>query len=1125
MANNESKVIISAVDKTREGFESAKRGAQGLESSFNTLNGTVAKLAPLLGAATFTALIKGAIDTADSFNDLSKKTGIAVDQIGAWKLAADQSGTSIEAVAKGIKGLSTNMVENGDKLKSIGITAKTTNEAFIQAAGIISKLPVDSPKRLAAAVKIFGKAGQDLLPMLSEGEAGLRKMLEQGQRFNKITPEMAAQADAFNDNLATLQMSASQLGFSMAGQLLPSLTDITSAMTEAAKEGGILKAIWVGLGGSMAQLLGIDDRSQMQKRLESVNKEIAITTAAIAKGEIQTINGPVKVAGDVLQDYLKKLRDLGKESQSLNEYFNPKTAPAAPDKPNKALNSFLAGPNTEAEKLATQYKTLIDSSRQYVVGMRYENIEGEKLSDGQKKLNDLREFLLANSSKLSQSQMLAIGQTMQQVAVEDNLNQSLDDRRERVAAMVEVWQQENLESKAHTAGLVDSRNAYLADVAAANDQIKTLDSQIAMLKQGATANAASEAARLRETAAIFEQNAADAEQNNVSAENVKSMRDRADALRTLADAQETIASRQTELKSLNDQVDMWKTIDRTAHDTWVSIFDSGKPVLTRLTDMLKNGILDGLYQITAKPWIISLSGAVSGSAASNAFAAGETGDMPNIGGLSQNNLLGSLGNLIGGGFGSGLSFASNAGVLEGFKAGFSTLLSGGLGGEGMLSSFGAMAPGLGIGLTAISLASSLFSGHVSRPKYYANTGIGTNGKTSLINAYGNSDASGDGGGVAINAGSSMGSAIKKYTDALQGEIIKGFTIGTHYSAKYQQYGFSIGSSINKNGTNRDFTVAGDGSQTTAGAALGFITAVKKGFVDLPDYLEKIIKRSNIVITNAVGSANNISTLKQMYEALQSLPPVFDTIRESIDKTVKTNNTKQLKTLFDAIGVYVADFYTDAEKNSYTQKSLQQQFAKLNLTLPSTKEGFRALVDGLASATDDASKKQYEALIKLAPAVKEYFDTFTALSDELAAKANALNPDIFSNLFDFNDAKARLAAGLSVKVPSYDVGTSYVPADGLAMIHKGERIIPAADNAALMANMKGSSGGGNQSQILSQIATLLNNLITANSAENIGINNKLISISADIKQLNNDGVIVRDVDIEGNQQIVKVQVVA
>lgn len=84
--------------------------------------------------------------------------------------------------------------------------------------------------------------------------------------------------------------------------------------------------------------------------------------------------------------------------------------------------------------------------------------------------------------------------------------------------------------------------------------------------------------------------------------------------------------------------DFWKSIDKTAHDTFVSILDGGKDIATRLRDMFKNIFFDWLYQMTVKKWIVSISASFAPTAASAAGGAASSA----IGGAAG----GSMGGLI-----------------------------------------------------------------------------------------------------------------------------------------------------------------------------------------------------------------------------------------------------------------------------------------------------------------------------------------------------------------------------------------------------------------------------------------------------------------------------------------------
>jgi len=71
----------------------------------------------------------------------------------------------------------------------------------------------------------------------------------------------------------------------------------------------------------------------------------------------------------------------------------------------------------------------------------------------------------------------------------------------------------------------------------------------------------------------------------------------------------------------------------------------------------------------------------------------------------------------------------------------------------------------------------------------------------------------------------------------------------------------------------------------------------------------------------------------------------------------------------------------------------------------------------------------------------------------------------------------------IEIPAFAVGTNYVPYDMDARIHKGERIIPAADNRALMDAVSGSSGLAEEVRALrEEVRQLREN----NSAENKAI---------------------------------------
>lgn len=257
MANPITQIVLSAVDRTKAAFASVKGGFESLRASAGGLKSLLAGIGVGLTFAGVVGAFKRAADAMDDAYKSAQKIGTSVENFSALSYAAGQSGVPVETLEKSLLKLSRTM---DDARTGTGKAAETfarlqidpkqfadPADALLVIAERFQQLP-DGATKAALAQELFGRTGAELIPLLNQGAAGIRELTTEAKELGRVfETEAAAAAEQFNDNLDKLKTAGEGLVVNALTPMLPGLTEVTRLMADAAKEGGILSAIWAGL--------------------------------------------------------------------------------------------------------------------------------------------------------------------------------------------------------------------------------------------------------------------------------------------------------------------------------------------------------------------------------------------------------------------------------------------------------------------------------------------------------------------------------------------------------------------------------------------------------------------------------------------------------------------------------------------------------------------------------------------------------------------------------------------------------------------------------------------------------------------------------------------------------------
>lgn len=236
--------FVTGMRKAREETVGLMGKLSGLASSMLKVTGVAGLVSGAIGGIGFGALVAGQLEAVDAAGKLSDRLGITTEKLAGLQHAANLSGVAneqltggLEKYLKAVAGAVNGNAELADAFRSLGLDARQLQALQTdQAIGLIADRlnAIQNPaQRAAAAVAIFGKSGQSLLPLLREGSSGLAAMDAEaralGLSFSRVE---AARVEQANDAISRVKSAAVGAATAVAITLAPAISQVADAATE-----------------------------------------------------------------------------------------------------------------------------------------------------------------------------------------------------------------------------------------------------------------------------------------------------------------------------------------------------------------------------------------------------------------------------------------------------------------------------------------------------------------------------------------------------------------------------------------------------------------------------------------------------------------------------------------------------------------------------------------------------------------------------------------------------------------------------------------------------------------------------------------------------------------------------
>jgi hypothetical protein len=552
-------------------------------------------------------LAEDAIKATAAFDDMAERTGIAVEQLSSMSQVAKVGGHSLGevelAAGRLVKGLSVADDETkgvGKALDALGINARDAAGNIRPMGDLLPEIArklnsyADSSNKTAVVQDLLGKSGAKVLPFLND-------YAELGNIAATVSAKNAAQAEQLEKAWRQMSLGSDAVVQQWVNALIPVAKDIVKVMNDSANAADGLRTTFSTMASdgsavrwaesiALAVAAVIDQFRVMKATLGAIGGSFAVVaadanlifqTAVYGQGTYQFKRA--------LEERNRTLADANKRYSDL-QYLNLHATEDALKQEFEIRRQYAALADafgTEGKKPTLNYQ---DSA-----SIRAAAAELDKL---QKILESINQKDLGLEADYSATVWF-----LNQQFIKGRIK-TLDELRE---AVIKLTAQQPAAKKA-----AEETNKVAEDAIKLDEEQRKANE--ARTKAGRELTEGIEFELKSMTMINKEREIAIALRNLESkgiTEGIAGYKEFATRIRAAVEAKE----------GLKDQIDMWKSIESAAHTAWQNIGQGGETVFRQLGRTLKSAVLDLLYQLTVKAWIINIGASMAGGMSPAAFAA------------------------------------------------------------------------------------------------------------------------------------------------------------------------------------------------------------------------------------------------------------------------------------------------------------------------------------------------------------------------------------------------------------------------------------------------------------------------------------------------------------------------